>query len=158
MFARMIHHDEESRGRILWQSNGPSSRAFWRRLLLARGLISAAVNTDRAPATARSRSATPALQRAGLGIRRDRQDGRRYFKTINEHGGINGRKINFISRDDGYSPPKTVEQVRQLVEQEQVLFLFNTVRHATNAAIQGYLNENKVPQLSSHRRRQVERS
>jgi branched-chain amino acid transport system substrate-binding protein len=70
-----------------------------------------------------------------------------YFKRINEQGGISGRKINFISRDDGYSPPKTVEQVRQLVEQEQVLFLFNTVGTPPNAAIQGYLNDNKVPQL-----------
>src|SRR6201747_382888 len=48
-----------------------------------------------------------------------------YFKMINEQGGINGRKINFISYDDGYSPPKTVEQTRRLVEQEQVLFIFN---------------------------------
>ncbi len=50
-----------------------------------------------------------------------------YFAMINDKGGINGRKINFISRDDGYSPPKTLEQVRQLVEQDHVLFLFNTV-------------------------------
>ena len=50
-----------------------------------------------------------------------------YFAMINDKGGVNGRKINFISRDDGYSPPKTLEQVRQLVEQYQVLFLFNTV-------------------------------
>ncbi|MGD0673662.1 MAG: ABC transporter substrate-binding protein, partial [Candidatus Binatus sp.] len=70
-----------------------------------------------------------------------------YFNTINEQGGINGRKINFISRDDGYSPPKTVEVVRQLVEQEHVLFLFNTIGTPPNTAIQGYLNENKVPQL-----------
>ena len=49
-----------------------------------------------------------------------------YFAMINQQGGINGRKINFISRDDGYSPPKTVEQVRQLVEQDEVLFLFST--------------------------------
>ena len=70
-----------------------------------------------------------------------------YFNTINEQGGINGRKINFISRDDGYSPPKTVEHVRELVEQEHVLFLFNTIGTPPNTAIQGYLNENKVPQL-----------
>ena len=70
-----------------------------------------------------------------------------YFNTINDQGGINGRKINFISRDDGYSPSKTVEQVRQLVEQEHVLFLFNTIGTPPNTAIQGYLNENKVPQL-----------
>src|SRR6476660_7359429 len=70
-----------------------------------------------------------------------------YFTMINEQGGINGRKINFISRDDGYSPPKTVEQVRKLVEQDQVLFLFSTLGTPTNTAIHDYLNENKVPQL-----------
>jgi branched-chain amino acid transport system substrate-binding protein len=66
---------------------------------------------------------------------------------INDQGGINGRKINFISRDDGYSPPKTVEVVRQLVEQEQVLALFQTLGTPPNSAIRGYLNEQKVPQL-----------
>jgi branched-chain amino acid transport system substrate-binding protein len=70
-----------------------------------------------------------------------------YFAMINEQGGINGRKINFISRDDGYSPPKTVEQVRQLVEQDQVLFMFSPLGTPTNTAIHGYLNDNKVPQL-----------
>src|SRR5271168_3836066 len=70
-----------------------------------------------------------------------------YFKMINEHGGINGRKINFISLDDGYSPPKTVEQTRRLVEQEQVAFLFNPLGTAPCAAVRQYLNDNKVPQL-----------
>ena len=70
-----------------------------------------------------------------------------YFKMINEQGGVNGRKINFISLDDGYSPPKTVEQVRRLVEQEHVAFLANTLGTAQNAAIRQYLNDNKVPQL-----------
>jgi branched-chain amino acid transport system substrate-binding protein len=70
-----------------------------------------------------------------------------YFAMINQQGGINGRKINFISRDDGYSPPKTVEQVRQLVEQDEVLFLFSTLGTPTNTAIHTYLNDNKVPQL-----------
>ena len=70
-----------------------------------------------------------------------------YFAMINEQGGINGRKINFISRDDGYSPPKTVEQVRKLVEEDQVLFIFNPLGTPPNTAIRGYLNENKVPQL-----------
>ncbi len=70
-----------------------------------------------------------------------------YFNMINEQGGINGRKINFITRDDGYSPPKTVELVRKLVEEDQVLLLFNTLGTASNSAIQGYLNENKVPQM-----------
>jgi branched-chain amino acid transport system substrate-binding protein len=70
-----------------------------------------------------------------------------YFKMINEQGGINGRKINLISLDDGYSPPKTVEQVRRLVEEERVAFLFNTLGTAPNLAIRQYLNDNKVPQL-----------
>jgi branched-chain amino acid transport system substrate-binding protein len=70
-----------------------------------------------------------------------------YFAMVNEQGGINGRKINFISRDDSYSPPKTVELVRQLVEQDQVLLMFNTLGTPPNVAIHGYLNDNKVPQL-----------
>jgi len=70
-----------------------------------------------------------------------------YFASINDKGGINGRKINFISRDDGYSPPKTVELVRQMVEQDQVLLMFNTLGTPPNVAIHGYLNDNKVPQL-----------
>src|SRR6266516_1323365 len=57
-----------------------------------------------------------------------------FFRMINAQGGINGRKINFISYDDGYSPPKTVEQVRKLVESDQVLFLFNTAGTPTNTA------------------------
>lgn len=70
-----------------------------------------------------------------------------YFKMINEKGGVNGRKINFISLDDGYSPPKTVEQARKLVEQEEVLFLFGTLGTPTNSAIHKYMNQKKVPQL-----------
>src|SRR3984885_2616543 len=70
-----------------------------------------------------------------------------YFKMINEAGGVNGRKINLISLDDGYSPPKTVEQIRRLVEQEQVAFIFNSLGTPTNAAIRQYLNDNRVPQL-----------
>ena len=70
-----------------------------------------------------------------------------YFAMINDQGGVNGRKINFISRDDGYSPPKTVEVVRKLVEEDQVLLLFNTLGTPPNTAIHGYLNDNKVPQL-----------
>jgi branched-chain amino acid transport system substrate-binding protein len=70
-----------------------------------------------------------------------------YFQMINDQGGINGRKITLISLDDGYSPPKTVEQVRRLVEQEHVAFLANTLGTAPNAAIRQYLNDNKVPQL-----------
>jgi branched-chain amino acid transport system substrate-binding protein len=70
-----------------------------------------------------------------------------YFNMINEKGGINGRKINYISRDDSYSPPKTVELVRQMVEQDKVFILFGTLGTPSNMAIHGYLNENKVPQL-----------
>jgi branched-chain amino acid transport system substrate-binding protein len=70
-----------------------------------------------------------------------------YFKMINEQGGVNGRKINLISLDDAYSPPKTVEQTRRLVEQEQVAFIFNSLGTPCNAAIRQYLNDNKVPQL-----------
>jgi branched-chain amino acid transport system substrate-binding protein len=70
-----------------------------------------------------------------------------YFKKINDDGGINGRKINFISLDDGYSPPKTVEMVRRLVEQEQVAIVFQPLGTPTNSAIHKYMNQQKVPQL-----------
>src|SRR5215470_2733088 len=70
-----------------------------------------------------------------------------FFNMINEKDGINGRKINYISRDDSYSPPKTVELVRQMVEQDKVFILFGTLGTPSNMAIHGYLNENKVPQL-----------
>ena len=70
-----------------------------------------------------------------------------YFKMINEQGGINGRKVNLISLDDGYSPPKTVEQVRRLVEQDEVLALFQTLGTAANSAIHKYVNSKGVPQL-----------
>jgi branched-chain amino acid transport system substrate-binding protein len=70
-----------------------------------------------------------------------------FFKMINDMGGINGRKLNLISLDDAYSPPKTLEQTRRLVEQEQVAFIFGTVGTPTNAAVRSYLNENMVPQL-----------
>ncbi len=70
-----------------------------------------------------------------------------YFAKINAEGGINGRKINFISYDDGYSPPKTVEQARKLVESDEVLLIFNSLGTASNSAIQKYMNAKKVPQL-----------
>nr|WP_315837996.1 ABC transporter substrate-binding protein [Bradyrhizobium prioritasuperba] len=70
-----------------------------------------------------------------------------YFRMINEQGGINGRKINFISYDDGYSPPKTVEQARKLVESDEVLFIMNPLGTPGNTAIQKYMNQKKVPQL-----------
>jgi branched-chain amino acid transport system substrate-binding protein len=70
-----------------------------------------------------------------------------YFKMINDQGGINGRKINFISYDDGYSPPKAVEQARKLVESDEVLLVFGPLGTPSNSAIQKYLNAKKVPQL-----------
>src|SRR5918911_3003940 len=70
-----------------------------------------------------------------------------YFKMVNDQGGINGRKVTFISYDDSYSPPKTVEMARKLVEQDQVLFLFQTLGTPSNTAIQKYMNQQKVPQL-----------
>ena len=70
-----------------------------------------------------------------------------YFKMINDNGGINGRKINFVTYDDGYSPPKAVEQVRKLVESDEVLVVFNPLGTPSNTAIQKYMNSKKVPQL-----------
>jgi branched-chain amino acid transport system substrate-binding protein len=70
-----------------------------------------------------------------------------YFKKINAEGGINGRKINFVSYDDAYTPPKAVEQVRKLVESDEVLVVFNPLGTPSNTAIQKYLNSKKVPQL-----------
>ncbi|WKA29421.1 ABC transporter substrate-binding protein [Bradyrhizobium roseum] len=70
-----------------------------------------------------------------------------YFKMVNENGGINGRKIKFVSYDDAYSPPKAVEQVRKLVESDEVLVVFNPLGTPSNTAVQKYLNAKKVPQL-----------
>src|SRR5215468_7879312 len=70
-----------------------------------------------------------------------------YFRKINDDGGINGRKIKFISYDDGYQPPKAREMVRKLVEEDKVLFVFNTLGTPSNSVIWDYLNEEKVPQL-----------
>jgi ABC-type branched-subunit amino acid transport system substrate-binding protein len=70
-----------------------------------------------------------------------------YFRKINAEGGINGRKINFISYDDAFSPPKTVEQARKLVESDEVLLIFQSLGTPTNTAIQKYMNAKKVPQL-----------
>ena len=70
-----------------------------------------------------------------------------YFKMVNEQGGINGRKINYITYDDAYTPPKTVEMIRRLVEQDQVAFVFQTLGTPPNSAIHKYMNEKKVPQL-----------
>ena len=70
-----------------------------------------------------------------------------YWKSVNERGGINGRMVKFITMDDGYNPAKTVEVVRQMVEQDKVLCLFNTLGTPTNSAIHRYMNQKKVPQL-----------
>src|SRR5439155_21794409 len=70
-----------------------------------------------------------------------------YFKKVNEEGGINGRKINYVTYDDAYSPPKTVEIVRKLVEQDQVALLFEALGTATNTAIYKYINQQKVPHI-----------
>jgi branched-chain amino acid transport system substrate-binding protein len=70
-----------------------------------------------------------------------------YFRKVNDEGGINGRKIDFISYDDAYSPPKAVEQARKLVEDDQVLLIFNSLGTPSNTAIQRYMNHEKVPQL-----------
>jgi len=70
-----------------------------------------------------------------------------YFNEVNAEGGINSRKINFISYDDGYSPPKTVEQARKLVESDEVLLIFNSLGTPPNSAIHKYMNQKKVPQL-----------
>ena len=70
-----------------------------------------------------------------------------YFRKVNDEGGVNGRKINFISYDDAYSPPKAVEQARKLVEDDEVLLIFNSLGTPSNSAIQRYMNHEKVPQL-----------
>src|SRR6266852_3354081 len=70
-----------------------------------------------------------------------------YFRKINAEGGINGHKINFISYDDAFSPPKTVEQARKLVESDEVLLIFQSLGTPSNVAIQRYMNAKKVPQL-----------
>src|SRR2546429_3189917 len=70
-----------------------------------------------------------------------------YFKKVNDEGGVNGRKINYITYDDGYSPPKTVEMVRKLVEQDQVAALFQTLGTPPNSAVHKYMNQQKVPHL-----------
>ena len=106
-------------------------------------------NTTRGPATLKSRSATRIPIRAtplsyAPSARRSMPI---FLKKINEEGGINGRKITFITYDDGYSPPKTREMVRKLVEVDKVLFLFQTLGTPPNTMIWDYLNEQKVPQL-----------
>ena len=105
-------------------------------------------STTPAPATRRSRSATSA--RIRVRRRPTARSARRstaYFDKVNAEGGVNGRKINFITLDDGYNPAKTVEQARKLVEQDEVLFLFHTLGTPPNTAIHKYMNQKKVPQL-----------
>src|SRR5262249_48543979 len=104
----------------------------------------AQANTDLGSQTQRSRSAIrcPIAAR-----RRPTAPLANPVRLTNDQGGINGRRIEFISRDDGYSPPKTVDLVREMVEQEQVLLLFEPLGTAPNTAIQAYMNDSKVPQL-----------
>ena len=105
-------------------------------------------STTTAPPTPRSRSATPiptAGRLSAYGVIGKAIDA--YCKRSTTQGGINGRKVNFISLDDGYSPPKTVELIRQLVEQDKVLCTFNTLGTPCNTAIHKYMNQKKVPQL-----------
>ena len=105
-------------------------------------------STIKARATPRSRSATPIRTAdphrptALIGKTIDA-----YFKKVNAEGGINGRKVTFITYDDGYSPPKAVEQVRKLVESDEVLLVFQPLGTPSNTAIQKYMNSKKVPQL-----------
>jgi branched-chain amino acid transport system substrate-binding protein len=70
-----------------------------------------------------------------------------YFRMVNERGGINGRKVNLISLDDGYAPPKTVEQTRRLVESDEVALIFSSIGTAHNTAIARYLQGKNIPQL-----------
>jgi branched-chain amino acid transport system substrate-binding protein len=70
-----------------------------------------------------------------------------YFAMINDQGGINGRKLTLVQADDGYSPPKTVEQTRKLVEEDKVAFIFSSIGTPTNLSVEKYLNDRKVPQL-----------
>jgi ABC-type branched-subunit amino acid transport system substrate-binding protein len=83
----------------------------------------------------------------GVSLQRYREDAGAYFKMINEQRGVNGRKINLITLDDAYSPPKTVEQTRKLVEQEEVAAILNPLGTPTGLAVRKYLNDKKVPQL-----------
>ena len=88
-----------------------------------------------------------AVQRSGLGYGTIGKAQAAYFNKINAEGGINGRKINFISYDDAFSPPKAVEQARKLVESDEVLLVFQPLGTQSNSAIQKYMNVKKVPQL-----------
>ena len=112
-----------------------------RRLARSRGL-----HTRRGSPPPRSRSARPCPIAAGSAYGAIGKAELAYFKMINEEGGVNGRKINLISLDDGYSPPKTVEQIRRLVEQEKVAFIFQSLG-TRPIGDPKYMNDNKVPQL-----------
>lgn len=82
---------------------------------------------------------------SALGVQAKCQEA--FFRRLNEKGGIAGRKINYIYYDDGFSPPKTVEQVRRLIEEDKVAFLFNMLGTAPNSAVVKYINQKKVPHL-----------
>ena len=125
-----------------------------RKAYLAAAVLAAAVTTVRRQRTRqvsprpRSRSATPVPYSgpaSSYGVLGKLESA--FFGMVNEQGGVAGHKINFISLDDNYSPPKTVEQIRRLVEQEEVAFTFGTLGTPTNSAIVRYMNQKKVPQL-----------
>jgi ABC-type branched-subunit amino acid transport system substrate-binding protein len=84
--------------------------------------------------------------------------GEAYFQMLNEKGGINGRKVKFLTMDDAYSPAECVEATRRLVEQEEVLALYGPLGTAPQTAVHKYLNSRGVPQPAQHRRVEVERS
>jgi branched-chain amino acid transport system substrate-binding protein len=105
-------------------------------LAMTSGHALAQKNTTPARAIPKSRSATSCPIAACLRLRRDRQDRRSLFQDDQRSGGINGRKINFITYDDAYSPPKAVEQARKLVESDEVLLVFGPLGTPSNSAIQ----------------------
>ena len=124
-----------------------------------RGLITASVAAAVLPAAARAASMpgvtdteikignTQAYSGPASAYATNAKTEAAYFKMVNEQGGIAGRKLNFISYDDSASPPKAIEQVRRLIEQDEVAFLFNTFGTASNSATARYVNQQKVPQL-----------
>ena len=118
-----------------------------RRVAMIATAASAQKKYDPGASIPKSRSATSCPIAARLRLWLDRQGGSGLLHMINAEGGINGRKINFISYDDAFSPPKAVEQARKLVESDEVLPIFQPLGTQSNSAIQKYMNAKKVPQL-----------
>jgi branched-chain amino acid transport system substrate-binding protein len=111
------------------------------------GTHSSAVETPGVTATEIKIGSTSALSGPASAFGLVSRTNEAYFRMVNDHGGIGGRKINFIYYDDGYSPPRTVQQTRKLVEQDEVALIFSSVGTATNLAVQQYLNQMGIPQL-----------